>query len=103
MLIAELQELDEVKGLVTKGQSEGVVAYGDIATALAEVDVDESDIEELYGYLENQGIELVDDVDPATQAGAQPEPSDGKRGKRRRATALDLKPCLLYTSPSPRD
>ncbi len=95
MLIAELQELDEVKGLVTKGQAEGVVAFGDIATALSEVDVDESDIEELYGYLETQGIELVDDVDPAQSA---PAPEPDKRGKRRKSTALDLKPDMTTDS-----
>ena len=49
MLITELQELEEVKNLVTKGQAVGVVTYGEIAGALAEVDVDEGDIEELYG------------------------------------------------------
>ena len=65
MLVAELQELEEVKNLVTKGQAEGVIAYGDVATALREVDVDEGDIEELYGFIESQGVELVDDVDPA--------------------------------------
>ena len=42
-----------------------MIAYGDVATALREVDVDEGDIEELYGFLESQGVELVDDVDPA--------------------------------------
>ncbi len=55
MLITELQELEEVKNLVTKGQAVGVVAYGEVAQALAEVDVDEGDIEELYGYLEGAG------------------------------------------------
>jgi RNA polymerase primary sigma factor len=90
MLIAELQELDEVKTLVTKGQQEGVIAFGEVATAVSEVDLDESDIEELYGYLEGQGIELVEDVDPAQAAAAPAEPSDGKRGKRRKQTALDL-------------
>jgi hypothetical protein len=29
MLVGELQELEEVKNLVTKGQAEGVIAYGD--------------------------------------------------------------------------
>ena len=47
MLVAELQELEEVKGLVTKGHTEGVIAFGEVASALSEVDVDEGDIEEL--------------------------------------------------------
>ena len=80
MLVAELQELEEVKSLVAKGQQEGVIAYGEVATAVAEVDVDEGDIEELYGYLERQGVELVEDVDPA-QAARQP------RARRRTSAA----------------
>ena len=71
MVAAELQELEEVKNLVTKGQAEGVIAYGDVATALREVDVDEGDIEELYGFIESQGVELVDDVDPAQKQSAR--------------------------------
>jgi RNA polymerase primary sigma factor len=99
MLVTELQELDEVKGLVSKGQTEGVIAFGEIASALAEVDVDESDIEELYGYLEGQGIELVDDPDPVAAAGAATvEREDGKRGKRRKTAALDLKPDMTTDS-----
>src|SRR5438094_160578 len=96
MLVAEIQELDEVKGLVVKGQQDGVISYGEVATAVSEVDLDESDIEELYAYLERQGVELVEDVDPA-QAAA-PEAEADKRGKRRKATALDLKPDMTTDS-----
>jgi RNA polymerase primary sigma factor len=98
MLIAELQELEEVKNLLAKGQTEGVVAYGEVAQALAEVDVDESDIEELYGYLEGQGVEMVDDVDPAQAAAPDAGPSEAKRGKRRQKAALDLKPDMTTDS-----
>ncbi len=96
MLVTELQELDEVKNLLTKGQQVGVLTFGEIATAVAEVDVDEGDIEELYGHLERSGIELVDDVDPA-QASA-PERDDGKRGKRRAKSTIDLKPDMTTDS-----
>ncbi len=98
MLITELQELEEVKNLVAKGQSEGVVAYGEVAQALSEVDVDESDIEELYGYLEGQGVEMVDDVDPAQKSSPEAERAEPKRGKRRQKTALDLKPDMTTDS-----
>ena len=84
MLITELQELEEVKNLVTKGQAVGVVAYGEVAQALAEVDVDEGDIEELYGYLEGQGVEMVDDLDPAQTSSPDSERAEPKRGKRRK-------------------
>src|SRR5919204_6362928 len=97
MLVAELQELEEVKGLITKGQQLGVLTFGDVAAAVSEVDLDESDVEDLYGHLERQGIELVEDVDPAQTA--QPdEPADGKRGRRRQKHALDLKPDMTTDS-----
>jgi RNA polymerase primary sigma factor len=98
MLITELQELEEVKNLVARGQTEGVIAYGEVAQALAEVDVDEGDIEELYGYLEGQGVEMVDDVDPAQASGPDAERAEPKRGKRRQKTALDLKPDMTTDS-----
>src|ERR671918_305571 len=98
MLIAELQELEEVKTLLQKGQQEGVIAYGEVATALSEVDVDEGDIVELYGYFEGQGVELVDDVDPAQAASPDAERADAKRGKRRKQAALDLKPDMTTDS-----
>jgi RNA polymerase primary sigma factor len=96
MLVAELQELEEVKNLLTKGQQVGVLTFGEIATAVSEVDVDEGDIEELYGHLERSGIELVEDVDPA-QASA-PERDDGRRGKRRSKQTIDLKPDMTTDS-----
>ncbi len=97
MVAAELQELEEVKNLVTKGQAEGVIAYGDVATALREVDVDEGDIEELYGFIESQGVELVDDVDPAQKQSPDSQRADGKR-RRRKAPSLDLKPDMTTDS-----
>jgi RNA polymerase primary sigma factor len=80
MLVAEIQELDEVKGLVVKGQQDGVISYGEVATAVSEVDLDESDIEELYAYLERQGVELVEDVDPAQASAHAAEAESDKRG-----------------------
>jgi Sigma-70 factor, region 1.1 len=49
MLVAEIQELEEVKTLVTRGQQLGVLTFGDVATAVSEVELDESDVEDLYG------------------------------------------------------
>ena len=52
MSAAELQELEEVKGLITRGQQVGVLTYAEIATATAELDLDETDVEELHGLFE---------------------------------------------------
>ena len=97
MLVAEIQELEEVKTLVTKGQQLGVLTFGDVATAVSEVELDESDVEDLYGHLEKAGIELVEDLDPAQKSAAESERSDGKRG-RKRQKALDLKPDMTTDS-----
>src|SRR5918993_2607823 len=99
MLVAELQELEEVKGLITRGQQLGVLTFGDIASAVSEVDLDESDVEDLYGHLEKSGIELVEDMDPAQKAAAEALPVDtGKKGRRRQKQALDLKPDMTTDS-----
>src|SRR5215210_1404420 len=68
MSVAELQELEEVKVLLNKGQQVGVLSYAEVATALAEVELDEGDIEELHGFFDKSEIELVEEIDPAAKA-----------------------------------
>ena len=58
-----------------------MLTFGDIASAVSEVDLDESDVEDLYGHLEKSGIELVEDMDPAQKAAAEAMP-DRHRQKR---------------------
>jgi len=97
MSVAELQELEEVKLLITKGHATGVLTYAEVATALAEVDLDESDIEDLHGFLERSEIELVEEIDqqvPAAAAEAEREPT-----RRRKAKAqIDLRPDMTTDS-----
>src|SRR6202166_5010503 len=97
MSVAELQELEEIKGLVNRGQQLGVLTYADIATAVSELDLDEADVEELHGFLERAEIELVEEVDPALAA-AEVERAPDKRGRRKPKTALDLKPDMTTDS-----
>ncbi len=98
MSVVELQELDEVKGLLAKGQQVGVLSYAEITRAMSELDLDESDVEELHGFLERSEIELVEDIDPAIAASAQLERAPDKRGRRKAKTALDLKPDMTTDS-----
>jgi len=98
LLQSELHELEEIKGLVTKGQQQGVLSYNEVADALAEIDLDEAEVEELYGYLEKSEIELVEDLE-AGQPKPEPEPAD--TGKRRRGKAkgqIDLRPDMTTDS-----
>jgi RNA polymerase primary sigma factor len=95
MSVAELQELEEVRLLVAKGRQTGVLTYAEVAVALAEVELDEGDVEELHGFLEKSEIELVED-DPTVEA-AQVERAPDKRGRRKKTT-LDLKPDMTTDS-----
>ena len=98
MSVVELQELDEVKGLLAKGQQVGVLSYAEITQAMSELDLDESDVEELHGFLERSEIELVEDIDPATAASTQVERAPDKRGRRKAKAQLDLKPDMTTDS-----
>src|SRR5450755_4402203 len=91
MSVAELQELEEVKGLVARGQQIGVLTYAEIAGAISELELDEVDVEELHGLLEGAEIELVEEVESGLAAG-EVERAPEKRGRRKPKTALDLKP-----------
>ena len=90
LLQSELHELDEIKGLVTKGQQQGVLSYNEVADAVAEIDLDEADVEELYGFLEKSEIELVEDLE-AGQPKPEVEPPD--TGKRRRGRRRARSTC----------
>jgi RNA polymerase primary sigma factor len=96
MSVAELQELEEVKLLLTKGQTTGVLTYAEVATALQEVDLDEGDVEELHGFLEKSEIELVED-DPALQNRPEEERAVDRKSRRKKAT-IDLKPDMTTDS-----
>src|SRR3989449_1427369 len=89
-VVAELHELEEVKGLITRGQQVGVLTYAEIGTATAELGLDETDVEELHGLFERSEIELVEEFDPATAASLKIERAPEKRTRRR--APLDLTP-----------
>src|ERR1035441_8176248 len=98
MSVAELQELEEVKGLINRGQQIGVLTYAEIATATGELSLDQTDVEELHGFLEQADIELVEEIDPAAAASLGIERAPDKRGRRKAKTALDLKPDMTTDS-----
>ena len=83
MSVAELQELEEVKGLITRGQQVGVLTSAEIETATAGLGLDEADVEELHGLFERSEIELVEEIDPATAASLKLERAPAKRTRRR--------------------
>ena len=97
MSATELQELEEVKGLIARGQQVGVLTYAETATATAELDLDQTYVEELHGFLERAEIELVEEIDPA-HAAAEVERAPDKRGRRNSKIAIDLRPEMTTDS-----
>jgi RNA polymerase primary sigma factor len=97
MSVVDLQELEEVKGLILKGQQVGVLTFAEITTALSEQDVDEGDLEELHAFFERSEIELVEEIDPALAAGQEDRAPD-KRGRRKAKATIDLKPDMTTDS-----
>jgi RNA polymerase primary sigma factor len=92
MSVAELGEFEEVKGLIARGQQVGVLTYAEIATVAAELDLDETDVEELHTLFELGEIELVEEIDPATAAGLNIERAPAKRTRSK--APLNLKPDM---------
>ncbi|MGI8412352.1 MAG: sigma-70 family RNA polymerase sigma factor [Solirubrobacteraceae bacterium] len=90
MSVAELRELEEVRGLIARGQRVGVLTYAEIAVATSEVGLDEADLEELHGLFERCEIELVEGLDPATAAGLNIDRASEQRARRN--APPDLKP-----------
>src|SRR5450755_2941591 len=87
MSVAELQEFEEVKGELERGQQVGVLTYAEIAGAVSELDLDAGDVEELHGIFEGVEIELVDEIDPALAA-AEVERVPAKRTRRKASVEL---------------
>jgi RNA polymerase primary sigma factor len=90
MSVAELRELEEVKGLIARGEQVGVLTYAEILAATAELGLAESDVEKLRGLFERCEIELVEEIDPATAASLSIERAPEERTRRK--APLDLKP-----------
>ena len=47
MSAADLQEFEQVKGLIARGLHVGVLTYAEIATATADLDLEDTEVEEL--------------------------------------------------------
>jgi RNA polymerase primary sigma factor len=96
MQTSELEELDEVKVLISHGQRVGVITHAEVVLAVAEHELDEVAVEELHGVLEGHGIELVEEIDAAAPAGSNLEPAPEKRAGPK--ATLDLKPDMTTDS-----
>src|SRR3712207_5652455 len=80
---ASIVDLDELKPLIAEGQEKGVLTFEQIALALEEVEVTKEQVQELHGYLDEQGIDVVGaDGRAATSEGAKVEAAAEARRQR---------------------
>ncbi len=90
MSAADLREIEEVKGLIARGLEIGVLSYAEIAAATAELGLEDTDVDELYGLFESCEIELIEEIDPAIAVSLITERAPEKRARRK--VPLDLEP-----------
>jgi RNA polymerase primary sigma factor len=57
---AELK-LDEVKTLISKGKTDGLLTTEEITETLSEIDLNKEQIENIYDVIENLGIEIINE------------------------------------------
>jgi RNA polymerase primary sigma factor len=71
---APIVEIDELRALIGAGQERGFLTFEEIASCLEEVEVTKEQLQELHGYLVEQGIDVVGpDGKPATSEDAKVE------------------------------
>jgi RNA polymerase primary sigma factor len=56
---APIAEIDEMRPLIAEGHERGFLTFEQIATCLEEVEVSKEQLEELHSYLDEQGIDVV--------------------------------------------
>jgi RNA polymerase primary sigma factor len=56
----DLREIEEVRELFEAGQEAGVLESGEVLDLLQEVDLSTEEIQQVYGLLREQGVEIVD-------------------------------------------
>jgi RNA polymerase primary sigma factor len=67
-------EIEELQGLIANGQEHGFLTAETLAAALEEAELGREQAQELFGYLEEQGIDVLD-------AGGEPGSRPGKDGR----------------------
>ncbi|MCL2741060.1 MAG: RNA polymerase sigma factor RpoD [Oscillospiraceae bacterium] len=66
-----------LKDLVDKGKAKGMLTYKEILDAFDEVELEPEQIEKIYEAIDGMGIEIMGDMEAATEDEAQPQGSPG--------------------------
>src|SRR2546430_9168273 len=76
MSIAEVLETDEARGLMESGRESGSLSTEEIALALSELELDASQVDEVYHALEELQIEVVDGTEEPEREVEQAQPRE---------------------------
>ena len=93
---ADLQEIEEVRGLIARGQLTGVLTHAEVSTAIDGLGLEQTEAEELRGLFGRYEIELAEEVEPATSASVSIERPPAKRTVTK--ASLELKPDMSTDS-----
>jgi RNA polymerase primary sigma factor len=89
-------EIEELRALIAEGQERGTLTFEQVARCLEETEVTKEQVQELHGYLEEQGIDVVGaDGKPATSEGSRVEAV--ARARRQPEADHDTKPQVDLT------
>jgi len=66
-------KLEEVKTLIIKGKTEGLLTVEEITETLSEIELDKKQIENIYSVVEDLGIEVLNEEDVNRDARIQIE------------------------------
>src|SRR3954454_20675938 len=78
---APFSDVDELQSLVSNARERGVVTFDEVAATLEEDEVTKEQIQELHGYLVENGIDVVGADGKPTALVAEPKPADGDATK----------------------
>jgi RNA polymerase primary sigma factor len=94
---APFSEVDELRSLLSDARERGYVTFDEVAATLEEVDVTKEEVQELHGYLAENGIDVVGADGQPTGLVAEPAPADPAKdavGPKKPEIDLTVEPSL---------
>ena len=71
-------KIEEVKMLINKGKTDGILAAEEIAETLSDIELSKEQIENIYDVIQNMGIEIVSEDNEGAETGSQGKKSGGE-------------------------
>jgi len=87
-MAVEAPDREEFRALLTRGREAGVLTTAEIAEALAEVELEAGEMDDLHRMLEAADVELIDLAEAGDEAGTAP-----------RSTSNETHPVMVETGP----